>query len=346
MLIDEELDVSVVVPFFNEEANIDALFARLLPACRALGRRVEIVCIDDGSRDATRARLHEVAAANSEVVVRSFARNFGQHAAVTAGFQLARGRFVVTLDADLQNPPEELSNLVAEFDRGHDYVGTVRRGRNDTAFRRLASLVVSETTRRMSGIEISDFGCMLRGYSREVAKAVAERPEGRTYIPALAYLFAKNPVEIEVAHEARHGGESKYSLIRLVRLQLDLMTGFSVAPLRLLFTVGALVGLAGLSLSVYILVMRQVHGDAWTAGGLFTLFAVLFFFVGAQFVALGVLGEYVGRILQTVRRRPPYVLREDAHLISGALHPASRTSTSPGAVADRAPSRLARGERS
>ncbi len=303
--------LSVVVPFFNEEANVDALFARLVPACRATGRSFEVVCVDDGSKDATAEKLAAVAAAHPEVVVRSFARNFGQHAAVTAGFALARGRFVVTLDADLQNPPEEIVNLVRQFDAGHDYVGTIRRGRDDTAFRKLASRIVSATTRRMSGIQISDFGCMLRGYSLPVARAVAERHEARTFIPALAYLFAKSPVEIEVAHEARHRGRSKYSFLHLFRLNLDLMTGFSVAPLRLLFTAGAFTALVGFALSVYILAMRFRYGNEWTQGGIFTLFAVLFFFVGAQFVALGLLGEYIGRVLQTVRRRPPYVFRDE-----------------------------------
>lgn len=302
--------LSVVIPFFNEEDNIDALFGRLLPALRGLGRNFEVVCVDDGSKDRTLAMLLAKRAANPEIVVKSFARNFGQHAAVTAGLASARGAFVVTLDADLQNPPEEVGKLVAQFDAGHDYVGTIRLDRDDSAFRKLASKIVSGTTRKMSGLPISDFGCMLRGYSREIAHDIARRHESRTFIPALGFLFSRNPCEIEVKHEARHEGQSKYSLVSLFRLHLDLMTGFSVAPLRFLFTAG--VGIAGLgfALFVYILVMRILYGDAYTQGGVFTLFAILFLFVGAQFVAFGLLGEYIGRILQTVRQRPPYVLRE------------------------------------
>jgi len=302
--------LSVVVPFFNEEANVDALFARLLPALRAAGRPFEVVCVDDGSKDRTLAKLLVARAANPEVVVRSFARNFGQHAAVLAGFGAARGAFVVTLDADLQNPPEEIPKLVAKFEAGHDYVGSVRQDRDDSAFRKLASRIVSGTTRKMSGLPITDFGCMLRGYSRAIAREIAGQVEGRTFIPALGYLHARNPCEIPVAHEARHQGQSKYSLIKLFRLHLDLMTGFSVAPLRFLFTAGLFVAFAGFGLFAYIVAMRVIHGDAWTAGGVFTLFGILFLFVGAQFVAFGLLGEYIGRILQTVRRRPPYVLRE------------------------------------
>jgi undecaprenyl-phosphate 4-deoxy-4-formamido-L-arabinose transferase len=305
-----EPDLSVVIPLYNEEGNVDALLARLLPVLRAAGRSFEVVCVDDGSRDATLAKLLAARSTNPELVVRSFARNFGQHAAVIAGFGASRGRFVVTLDADLQNPPEEIPRLVAKFDEGHDYVGTIRTDRDDPVFRKLASRLVSATTRRMSGLQISDFGCMLRGYSREIADVIADQIEGRTFIPALGYLHARRPCEIQVAHEARHAGSSSYSLPRLFRLHLDLMTGFSVTPLRLLFIAGLGVAVIGFALFVYILVMRAIHGSEWTAGGVFTLFAILFLFVGAQFVAFGLLGEYIGRILQTVRRRPPYVLRE------------------------------------
>lgn len=305
-----EVFLSVVVPFFNEDANISAFFARLLPVLHGLGRSFEVVCIDDGSTDATLAKLLDIQHDKPGIVIQPFARNFGQHAGVLAGLATARGAFVITLDADLQNPPEEIPKLVAKFDAGHDYVGTIRLDRDDSGFRKLASRVVSETTRRMSGIPISDFGCMLRGYSREIAAAVVSQHEGRTFVPALGYLYARNPCEIEVRHEARRHGASKYSLLKLFRLHLDLLTGFSVAPLRILFTVGLLVALAGFSLFVYIVAMRIVRGDAWAAQGMFTLFAILFLFVGVQFVAFGLLGEYVGRILQTVRRRPPYVLRD------------------------------------
>jgi len=302
--------LSVVIPFFNEEDNVEALFKRLLPALRAIGRSFEVVCVDDGSKDRTLAMLVALRAANPEVVVRSFARNFGQHAAVTAGLAAARGAFVVTLDADLQNPPEEVGNLVAQFDKGHDYVGTIRVNRDDSPFRKLASKIVGGTTRKMSGLPIRDFGCMLRGYSLPIAHEIAARHETRTFIPALGYLFAKNPVEIEVKHEARHEGRSKYSFLSLIRLNFDLMSGFSVAPLRLLFTAGLFIGVLGFAFFVYILVMRALYGNEYTQGGVFTLFAILFLFVGAQFVAFGLLGEYIGRILQTVRQRPPYVLRD------------------------------------
>jgi undecaprenyl-phosphate 4-deoxy-4-formamido-L-arabinose transferase len=296
--------LSVVIPVYNEAENIERLCARILPVLRALGRSFELIFVDDGSRDETLELLLDARSRNPEIVVRSFARNFGQHAAVTAGFAAARGEFVVTLDADLQNPPEEIPRLVAEFDRGHDLVGTIRARRQDSWFRKRASKMVNRMTRRMSGIDLHDFGCMLRGYSREIAQSIAARREVRTFIPALGYLYARNPVEIDVAHEARHEGKSKSSLWRLFRLHLDLMTCFSLAPLRLLFSVGSIVAAAGILFGVLLLVLRLVQGPEWAAFGVFTLFAVLFMFVGAQFIAFGLLGEYVGRIFQAVRERP------------------------------------------
>jgi undecaprenyl-phosphate 4-deoxy-4-formamido-L-arabinose transferase len=333
--------LSVVIPVFNEAENIERLCARILPVLRALGRSFELIFVDDGSRDETLELLLDARSRNPEIVVRSFARNFGQHAAVTAGFAAARGEFVVTLDADLQNPPEEIPRLVAEFDRGHDLVGTIRARRQDSWFRKRASKMVNRMTRRMSGIDLHDFGCMLRGYSREIAQSIAARREVRTFIPALGYLYARNPVEIDVAHEARHEGKSKYSLLRLFRLHLDLMTGFSLAPLRLLFSVGSIVAAAGILFGVLLLVLRLVEGPEWAAFGVFTLFAVLFMFVGAQFIAFGLLGEYVGRIFQAVRERPAYVLRELAEdeaprgSRSVTLTPPARTARS-GATAMRA----------
>jgi undecaprenyl-phosphate 4-deoxy-4-formamido-L-arabinose transferase len=165
-------------------------------------------------------------------------------------------------------------------------------------------------TRRASGIKLHDFGCMLRGYSRAIVKIISARGEMGTFIPALASLYARNPVEIEVKHESRHAGESKYSLIKLFRLHLDLVTGFSMAPLRILFTAGLFVAASGFLLALVLLVGRLFFGAEWAERGVFTLFAILFIFIGAQFIALGTLGEYIGRIFMKVRDRPTYVLRD------------------------------------
>jgi len=302
--------LSVVIPCYNEEENVETLLAALLPVLDGMDVTFEAILVDDGSKDRTLPMLLAARKSRPEIVVLSFVRNYGQHAAVTAGFEAARGDFVITLDADLQNPPSEVPKLFAEFEKGHDLVATIRENRQDSWFRLKASAAVNRITRRMSGIHLNDFGCMLRGYSREIAKAIARRRERNTFIPALGQLFAKNPVEILVKHDERQGGVSKYSFLRLLRLNLDLMTGFSLAPLRLLISAGIVVAALGILFGVTLMVLRLWFGAQWAAEGVFTLFAILFVFVGAQFIAFGLLGEYIGRIYEAVRERPPYVLAD------------------------------------
>ena len=309
--------LSVVIPMLNEARNLAPLFARLFPVLEALGEPFEVVAIDDGSTDDTLALLRAEQAQHPQVRVLSFARNFGQHAAVMAGFEASRGEWVITIDADLQNPPEEIPHLVAALREGHDLVNTYREGRQDTFFRRAASCITNALVRRFSGIRLRDFGCMLRGYHRDVVVPMTRRKEFRTFIPALAMLYARDPVEIPVAHAPREQGASNYSLLRLFSLQLDLVTSFSLAPLRMLFVLGWLIALLGMGFGTLLMVLRFVHGPQWAAEGVFTLFAILFFFVGAQFIAFGLLGEYIGRIYQEVRSRPTYLLRREEESRAG-----------------------------
>ncbi len=300
--------LSIVIPMYNEEQNIDALFKRLFPVLESLGTTFEVVCVNDGSTDGTLSMLLAHQKHLNGLVVVDLARNFGQHAAVMAGFSNSRGKWVITMDADLQNPPEEIPAIMECFKKGNDLVGTVRKARQDSAFRKWASRVTNRIITRISGIKLKDFGCMLRGYSRDVVEGILANPEYRTFIPALATFFAHNPVEIPVRHEDRAAGDSKYSLLKLFSLQLDLMTGFSMWPLRILFFVGTSLAITGLFLAVALVALRIILGPSWAAQGVFTLFAALFFFVGGQFFALGLLGEYIGRIFQAVRRRPTFLV--------------------------------------
>jgi len=293
---------------FNEEDNVERFCQRLFVTLDALPEAWEVVCVDDGSSDKTLELLLDVQKKRRNLTIVALARNFGQHAAVMAGFAHSVGEWIITIDADLQNPPEEIPKLVEAFRNGHDLVGTIRMGRQDPLFRRWASRLNNRIIKKASGISLHDFGCMLRGYSRDVVRSIFANPEYRTFIPALGTFFASNPVEIQVEHEERIAGNSKYSLLRLLGLQLDLMTGFSLWPLRMLFFVGTGVALLGISLGILILILRFYYGPGWAAQGVFTLFALLFFFVGAQLFGLGLLGEYIGRIFQAVRERPPYVL--------------------------------------
>src|SRR5947209_10389547 len=233
--------LSVVVPVYNEEAGLAAFFARLYPALDALAIPYEVIFVNDGSHDRSAALLKDQFIARPDVTrVVLFNANYGQHLAVIAGFERVRGQRVVTLDADLQNPPEEIGKLLAAMDQGADYVGGVRSVREDSWWRRTASKLMNRLREDLTKIKMADQGCMLRAYSRSIVDAVAASREVSTYIPALAYTFAHRPTEIEVAHEERIAGDSKYSLDKLIRLNFDLVTGFSLVPLQVFSAVGLL----------------------------------------------------------------------------------------------------------
>jgi undecaprenyl-phosphate 4-deoxy-4-formamido-L-arabinose transferase len=295
---------------FNEEANVSILLERLTRVLDSLPESYEIICVDDGSSDKTLELLQKEQTLRRNLVLRSFIRNFGQHTAVMAGFEASQGGWVITMDADLQNPPEEIPKLIEKFRQGYDFIGTIRQNRQDPVFRKIASALVNLFIKRISGISLRDYGCMLRGYSQKVAKAIAVHQEYKTYIPALGALYASNPIEIPIEHAPRERGKSKYSLFKLVVLLMDIMTGFSVWPLRFLFLSGFIMASLGILFGLLLFGLRLYYGPAWAVEGVFTLFAILFVFIGSQFFAFGLLGEYIGRIYQEVRKRPYYLLRE------------------------------------
>ena len=302
------IELSVVIPVYDEEQGLAALFARLYPALDALRIPYEIIFVNDGSRDGSAALLREQFQRRPDVTrVILFNGNFGQHMAIMAGFETVRGRRIVTLDADLQNPPEEIGRLVAKMDEGHDYVGSIRRLRQDSAFRRFASRAMNLVRERITRIRMTDQGCMLRAYSREIVDAINSCREVSTYIPALAYTFAQHPVEIEVEHEERAAGQSKYSLYQLIRLNFDLMTAFSLVPLQMFSLAGMLISLLSILFVGYLAVRRLFVGPE--AEGVFTLFGIVFFLLGIALFGIGLLGEYVGRIAQQVRQRPRYLIQ-------------------------------------
>ncbi len=302
--------LSIVVPVFNEEENLPELLPRLEAAMAAIGRSYEVVLVNDGSRDRSLELLREAAARDPHLVVIDFNRNYGQHSAVFAGFEEARGEIIVTIDADLQNPPEEIGKLVAKMEEGYDVVGSVRVKRQDSLFRRLASRLVNRVTSMATGVHLSDYGCMLRAYRHGVVKTLCQSKEISTFIPVLADMFAGRVTEVPVAHAERLRGESKYSLWKLVRLQFDLMTSFSLWPLRFTLAIGVTMATASMMVALVLILGRIIEGHEWAVSGVFTLFAVLFFFIGVLLFALGLLGEYVGRIYMEVRHRPRYVVRQ------------------------------------
>ena len=298
-------DLSIIIPVYNEEAALPALYDRLYPAMDALKISYEIIFINDGSRDRSAAILRAQFEQRPDVTrVILLTSNAGQHMAIMAGFEHSRGDIVVTLDADLQNPPEEIGKLVAKVREGYDCVGSIRQQRRDSAFRRYASKAMNGIREKITHIKMTDQGCMLRAYSRDIVDVINSCQEVSTFIPALAYSFAQNPTEVEVAHEERHAGESKYSLYSLIRLNFDLATSFSLVPLQFFSMLGIGTSLLSAIFVAYLFVRRLMVGPE--AEGVFTLFGIAFFLIGITLFGVGLLGEYIGRIYQQVRHRPRY----------------------------------------
>jgi len=299
--------ISIVIPVFNEAENLDELIERCLRACDTMDDTCEIILIDDGSIDDSAKKISRAAQREDSIIKGVILnRNYGQHSAIMAGFEQAKGDIIVTLDADLQNPPEEIPNLVEQIKKGYDVVGSVRKNRQDSGFRKVFSFIINKTVQKVTGVMMTDYGCMLRAYKKHIIDAVLSCRERSTFIPVLANSFARSTTEIMVTHAQRRGGDSKYSVLKLISLQFDLLTCMTTFPLRLLSIIGGMVSFLGVGFGFFLIVMRLLFGAVWAVNGVFTLFAVLFIFIGAQFLALGLLGEYLGRVYNDVRARPRY----------------------------------------
>jgi len=303
--------LSIVIPVYNEELNLPTLFARLYPALDALGRTYEVIFTNDGSHDRSLGLLQAQFAARPDVTrVIDFNANYGQHMAIMAAFERVRGEVIVTLDADLQNPPEEIPKLLEQIDAGHDYVGGFRLNRQDSFFRTFASKLINFARERTTNIQMTDQGCMLRAYRRPIIDAIVHSGAINTFIPALAYSFSGRPGEVGVKHEERHAGVSNYSFYGLIRLNFDLITGFSIAPLQY-FTMFAMLSAAGsLALVAWLFYRRFLLGLDRETFGVFTLFGILFFLLSVAMIGIGLIGEYVGRTYQVVRARQRYHVKE------------------------------------
>ncbi|MEZ0470782.1 glycosyltransferase [Luteimonas salinilitoris] len=315
---------SFVVPVFNEQANLPELIQRCLKVGHALPGDFELVLVDDGSTDDS-ARIIAAAAERKpgHVVGVLLNRNYGQHAAVTAGLAQARGDIIVTLDADLQNPPEEIPKLLAGIERGCDVVAGVRQRRQDSRVRVVASRIMNRLMRRMTGVGVGDYGCMQRAYRRDIVDAILACNERSVYIPALGNSFAGNIGEVTVEHAERRAGKSKYRLWSLLNLYFDLLVSTTTAPLRMLSMLGTLSALAGVGLGVLLIVLRLVYGPEWAAQGMFTIFALVFWFLGVQLIGMGLLGEYIGRISRDVQGRPRFIVRK---VVGAQARPVARVS--------------------
>jgi len=301
--------ISIVIPVHNEQENLEELYTRLTQALDQLKKPYEIILTNDGSTDKTPEILQALHARRPhQIRVIEFNGNFGQHMAIMAGFERVRGQIIITMDADLQNPPEEIGKLVAAMEAGHDVVNTHRLNRQDSLWR----LKVSKWHNKlrewmMPKLKMEDEGCMLRAYHRRIVDLMASTEESTTFIPALALTYAANPTEVGVAHAERSAGTSSYNLYKLIRYNFDLVTGFSVFPLQMFTMMGVLISMLSFGFVIFLLLRRLIMGPE--VEGVFTLFAVAFFLIGIVLFGLGMVGEYIGRIYQEVRKRPRFVIR-------------------------------------
>jgi len=303
--------VSIVIPVYNEEQSLPELLRRTEAACAQVSQPCEIILVDDGSRDDSAEILLEASQREaSPVVAVILNRNYGQHAAIMAGFEQCKGDLVITLDADLQNPPEEIPRLVTLAEQGYDVIGTVRGNRQDSALRRWPSKLINLAVQRSTGVAMTDYGCMLRAYRRSIVDAMLACRERSTFIPILANSFARHTTEVQVMHAEREHGESKYSAMKLINLMFDLVTCMTTTPLRLLSIIGFSMAFLGVLFATLLIVLRLIFGAPWAGHGTFVLFAVLFVFTGGQFIGMGLLGEYLGRMYSDVRARPRFFIEK------------------------------------
>lgn len=302
--------ISVVIPVHNEQEVLEELYTRLTSSLDKIGKPYEIILTNDGSTDRSAQMLRDLHQRRpNEIRVIEFNGNFGQHMAIMAGFERVRGEIIITLDADLQNPPEEIGKLVEAMEKGHDVVNTYRQNRQDSLWRLKVSKWHNQLREwMMPKLKMRDEGCMLRAYRRNIVDLMASTKESSTFIPALALTYAANPTEVGVAHAERSAGTSSYNLYKLIRYNFDLVTGFSVFPLQVFTMVGLLISLFSFAFVVFLFARRLIVGPE--VEGVFTLFAIMFFLIGIVLFGLGVVGEYVGRIYQEVRQRPRFVIKE------------------------------------
>ena len=300
--------LAIVIPIFNEEEVLPTLFERLFPVLDGMNKSYEVIFINDGSKDNSIHLLEEIYNKRpQQIKVIDFNKNYGQHMAIMAGFENSDAEVVVTMDADLQNYPEDIPLLIEKIERGHDVVGGYRLNRQDKKWRLLVSKLHNSLRLKLTGIDMVDEGCMLRAYTNDIVQRVISTKENSTFLPALAHSFATNPVDVGVRHAAREEGTSSYNLYKLIRYNFDFFANFSKAPLEFFTLLGFLVSSASMILFIYLIFSRFLYGPG--ADGVFTLFAITFFFLGVVLMGLGIVGEYIGRIYEEIRQRPRFIIK-------------------------------------
>ena len=309
------MKISIVIPIFNEEENIQALYEELVEVLQTLTCTYEIIFIDDGSPDRSLVLLEQIKEQDSTVVVVSFRRNFGQTAAMSAGFDYAEGDIIITMDGDMQNDPHDIPEMIAQMESGYDVVTGWRFERKDPFLsRRLPSMIANRIISWFTGVRLHDYGCTLKAFRKEVTNNIRLYGEMHRFIPAIASGMGISFTEIKVNHRPRMFGTSKYGITRTLRVILDLMTvkfllSYATRPLHVFGTLGFIASSIGFILAFYMTIQRQFFGVA-LANRPLLLLAVLLIFIGIQFVTIGLLAELVVRTYHESQHKPIYYVRK------------------------------------
>lgn len=311
----KSLDISIVIPVYNEEGNLKELYEKLSNVLRVITENFELIFVDDGSTDNSFNILKGISTVDKKVKVIKLRRNFGQSAALTAGFDYSRGDLIITMDGDLQNDPDDIPLLLKKINDGYDIVNGWRADRKDLFFsKKLPSKISNWLASKLTGVKLHDFGCTLKAFRREVVENMNLYGEMHRYIPALASWMGVSIAEVKVMHHPRQYGKSKYGITRLVRGMLDLITvkfllSYSTRPLQLFGIPGIISFFVGLVIGLYLTIGKLFFGMSLADRPLLLL-AVLLIFLGAQFITMGLLGEIITRTYYEVQGKPIYAVKE------------------------------------
>ena len=305
---DKQLNISIVVPVFNEVDLIEELLSRIKKVCGELRRTYEIVIVDDGSTDGSYEKLKKIQANDNSLRIVKFTRNFGQQAAVLAGFRISKGDIIVQLDSDLQNPPEEIPKLLSAMSENIDLVTTTHRKRLDSALRVMGSRCLLKIGQMLFGDAVKLNLSSFRALRRSVVKKIEVCKDRSRYMAVLMSWMGLPTAEIEVEHHERKKGNTKYSILNLLILSWDLVTGYSSFPLRTVTYMGMFGALLGFLMMAFLLFQRIVNGIL--IEGFVVLLAVFAFFAGVQLLSIGFLGEYLGRVHHQIQERPDYIVEK------------------------------------